>query len=192
MRPISVLMKFAILALGLALAAMLVPKAHAIDLEPQHFVVGNQFGSWMMPVVTPPKGWQVDDDWTHQYERLVMFENGDRSRLKPIMYLRAHVTGDMPLEEYIQGAQEKWQQQVKGAKISPLPDIERAGKPPIKLFLYENPGAPDLAFEFTAFAKDVDSKDPKSVVYLQAVVSAPNRETLEAAKPALMELLGNL
>lgn len=148
---------------------------------------------WHQAVVAPPRGWIVDDSRTQSSQALVMFENGDDSRDKPFMYVRTHNGDkDLELDTYIRGAQERWRKVVPSSSIEPLADVERAGKPTLKVFLYKNPSVPDQAFELTAFMKDVDSAHPQNTFFFQAVLAAPTLEELERAKPAFYDLLGRL
>ncbi len=148
---------------------------------------------WHKAVVAPPKGWIEDEAWTVRYQRLTLFENGDKSSEKPLMYLRAHI-GDksLALEDYIKVAQKRWQEELENASIEALPDFERKGKPAFKVYLYKNPAVPDQAFELTAFTKDTDAEHPQETYFFQAVLSSPDKEELERTKAAFYELLSNL
>lgn len=179
-------------ASAIVLASLAISGASAIELEARHYIVGNQMGAWYKPVVEPPAGWTVDEQWTEQYERLVLFENGDKSKDKPFMYVRAHVTDDMSLDDYVKGAQDRWLEKLETSVIEPEPAIERPGKPAVKMYLYKNPSQPEQAFEYTAFIKDTDSKNPKAVVFLQVVMAAGTMESLQKARPAFLELLSKL
>lgn len=151
---------------------------------------------WHKASVSPPKGWREDEAWTQRYKALVMFPSGDKSRSKPMMYVRAH-HGDreLKIEDYIGTAQQRWKQRVPDSTIAAQPDVERAGKPTLKVFLYKNPSIPEQAFELTAFMKDISNAPNTSqadMYFFQAVLVAPNAKELEKAKPAFYELLGRL
>lgn len=188
----TIITKFAVLASALVLLALRTSLAPAVELEPGYYVDGNQFSAWYKPLVKPPTGWIENEEWTQRYERLVLFENGDMSRDKPIMYVRAHLADDMPLDLYIKGAQKGWLKRLKDSTVEPLPDLERPGKPLIKMFLYKNPSQADQAFELTAFVKDCDTKKPANTVFLQVVMAAPSMAEIERARPAFLELLHSL
>jgi hypothetical protein len=148
---------------------------------------------WHKAVVVPPKGWVEDEAWTQRYKALVLFRNGDKSRSKPVMYVRAHSGDkDLALEKYIAVAQERWSKKVPDSVIEPLTDFERAGKQGLKVFLYKNPSQPEQAFELTAFMKDVDESHPQQTYFFQVVLASPTMQALDDAKPAFYELLGNL
>ncbi len=153
----------------------------------------KQLCVWQKAVVAPPKGWIEDEAWTQRYQRLTLFENGDKSAEKPVIYLRAH-RGDksLALEDYIKVAQKRWQENLENSSIEVLPDFERKGKPAFKVYLYKNPAVPDQAFELTAFTKDTDAEHPQETYFFQAVLSSPSKEELERTKAAFHELLGNL
>ncbi len=178
--------------LAAALLALAAAGTSAAELEAQYFVQGNHIQAWYKSLVKPPRGWVENREWTERYERLVLFEGGDMSQEKPFMYVRAHPADDRPLEDYISQAQAGWLAKLKDTTIEPLPDLERTGKPVIKLFLYRNPSQPDQAFELTAFMKDVPAKPSEPPIYFQVVLAAPKMEELERVRPAFMELLGNL
>jgi hypothetical protein len=148
---------------------------------------------WHKAVVSPPKGWIEDTAWTQRYRAAVFFQNGDKARNKPLMYVRAH-NGDkeQDLEGYIRVAQERWAKRLPDSTIEPLADVERGAKPTFKIFLYRNPSQPEQAFELTAFMKDVDDAHQGQTYFFQVVLAAPSLTVLENAKPAFFELLGNL
>lgn len=145
---------------------------------------------WHKAVVTPPKGWIEDEAWTMRYQTVVLFENGDKSTAKPVMYLRTH-HGDaaLSLEKYISTAQERWLKGLPDSTIEPLADFERKGQPSFKVFLYKNPSQADQAFELTAFMKGVDSAHPDQTYFFQIVLSSPSVRELERTKSAFYELL---
>jgi hypothetical protein len=148
---------------------------------------------WHKAIVTPPKGWLEDEGWTARYQRLTLFENGDKSSSKPLIYLRAH-RGDsaLVLEDYIRVAQKRWKESAEKSSIEVLPDFVRKGKPAFKVYLYKNPAVPDQAFELTAFTKDADADHPQETYFFQAVLSSPSMEEVERTKAAFYELLSNL
>lgn len=148
---------------------------------------------WHKAVVAPPKGWAEDESWTQRYKAVVMFPNGDKSRSKPVMYVRAHAGDkDLSIDTYVRVAQERWQKKVTDNTIEPLADLPRAGKPTFKVYLYKNPSQPDQAFELTAFMKDTDNAHPEQPYFFQVVLSAPNKVLLDKAKAAFYDVLGRL
>ena len=89
----------------------------------------KQVCSWREAVVMPPKGWIEDEGWTRHYQALVLFENGDKSVKKPVMFLRAHNgDGELTLEEYIGVTQDRLKKRAGDTSIEPLPDFKRAGQ----------------------------------------------------------------
>jgi len=153
----------------------------------------NKICFWHKAVVTPPKGWIEDEAWTKRYQAVVLFESGDKSKEKPVMYLRTHSgDGTLSLDRYISVAQERWLKQVPDSSIVPLADFERNGQPSFKIFLYKNPSQPDQAFELTAFMKGVDPAHPDQTYFFQIVLSSPSMKELERTKPAFYELLAKI
>ena len=152
----------------------------------------RQLCFWLQAVVEPPRGWIEDKAWTRRYKAIMLFEHGDKSKKKPVMYLRTQKgDGAMSLEHYIRGAQERWKKTVPDNSIEQLEDFAQPGKPAFKVYLYKNPSRPHVAFELTAFTKDADAAHPEDIFFFQAVLSSPSMEELERTKPAFYELLAN-
>lgn len=153
----------------------------------------NQMCPWVKTKAAPPAGWVEDKDWTHRYQAVFFFEGGDHSPKKPLIYVRTHLgEAGLGLDDYIKVAQSKWKAQHKDSKLDPQPDLKREGKPTFKVFLYRNPSVRDQAFELTAFTKDTDPSHGNSTYFQQAVLVAPTREAIEAARPIFEALLGRL
>jgi len=153
----------------------------------------KQICFWHKAVVAPPPGWIEDEDWTSRYQAMVLFENGDQSSDKPMMYLRAHAREKgLVLDKYVSAAQEHWQKAHPDCSIKPLADFERKDKPGFKVYLYKNPSQPEQAYELTAFTKDTDNVHPDQTYFFQAVLVSPSMDELERAKPAFYELLAKL
>lgn len=185
-------MPAAILVLSLA---ALPAGAFAAELNgfTEHCPEEKKICFWHKAVVKPPKGWVEDKDWSQRYKALVLFDRGDQSADKPIMYVRAHA-GDkeLALDDYVREAQARWKEHLADSSIEPLPDLVRAGQPPIKIYLYRNPSQPEQAFELTAFMKDVDAKHPGDTYFFQVVLASPSMDELDKAKPAFMDLINRL
>lgn len=151
---------------------------------------------WHKVVVAPPKGWQENQSWSERYRSLVLFPNGQTSRSHPMLYIRAHHgDAEQSLEAYIKTAQDRWKQRLPDSTIEPRSDLERTGKPTIKLFLYRNPSVPDQPFELTAFMKDNNSAagaNPKDMYFFQGVLVAPSMQELDKATPAFLDVLRRL
>lgn len=151
---------------------------------------------WHKAVVAPPTGWMENEPWTQRHRALTLLPNGENRRDLPLIYVRAH-HGDkeQDLASYISIAQERWKKRQPDSTIEPLPDLERAGKPTLKMFLYKNPSIPEQAFELTAFMKDNNSApdtNPADMYFFQAVLISPSMTELEKARPAFLELLRRL
>ncbi len=185
----------AVLAIATAASVLLLaPATEAAKLQGFAWMCQEkQLCHWHKAIVAPPKGWSEDESWTTRYKSMVMFPNGDKSRSKPVMYVRAHAgEADLPIENYASVAQVRWKKNLPDTTIEALPDFPRAGKPTIKVFLYKNPSQPDQAFELTAFLKDTDEANPKQHYFFQVVLSAPNRAQLDKAKSAFYDVLKRL
>lgn len=184
-----------VVVLATAAAFMLGPAAPASELDGIVKPCGpNQICAWFKTRAKPPKGWAIDEDWTTQYEAVVMFKGGDKSKTAPMMYVRTHMvqTDSQSVEDYAKGAQERWLEKVKDSIIEPQPDIARAGKAAFKVFLYKNPSVPEQAFELTAFTKDTDPAHENATYFQQVVLVAPSLKTLERARAAFEDLLKRL
>jgi hypothetical protein len=184
--------RFAILTFALGYAALSQASAAELKGYAETCPVTKQLCFWHQAVVEPPRGWIEDKAWTRRYKATMLFENGDKSQKKPVMYLRTHKgDGTMSLDHYIRGAQEGWKKTVPDNSIEQLEDFALPGKPAFKVYLYRNPSRPVMAFELTAFTKDVDAAYPEDTFFFQAVLSSPSMEELERTKPAFYELLAN-
>ena len=95
-----------------------------------------QICSWHQVVVPAPKGWIEDEAWTKRYRALTLFPNGDKSKSKPLIYVRTHY-GDktLSIEDDVAGAQEKWKKKMPDSTIEAQPDLVRTGKPTFKMVL---------------------------------------------------------
>jgi hypothetical protein len=179
-------------------AVFLPPGAAAAELKGYAWICGenegvNRICFWHKAAVTPPKGWIEDEAWTMRHQAVMLFENGDKSKAKPVMYVRTHNgDGALSLEHYITVAQERWLKRVPDCSIASLPNFERKDQPSFKIFLYKNPSQPEHAFELTAFMKDVDSAHPDETYFFQIVLSSPSMEELQRTKPAFYELLAKI
>jgi len=188
---------FGLVAMACGLGAD-VPNAHSATLKGFMWICGNdrdvkRMCWWHKAVFTPPPGWSEDLEWTNRYKSVVMFPNGNRSKSRPVMYVRAHAGDkDLALEHYIEVAQQRWKASVQDTTIAPLDDFAREGKPGFKVYLYKNPSHPEQAFELTAFMKDVDAAHPEQTYFFQVVLSSPSMKEVEKAKPAFFEVLNRL
>jgi hypothetical protein len=154
---------------------------------------GNKLCPEVFTKADPPKGWIEDESWTKKYRAKVMFEGGDHSRTKPIMYVRTHFgEKTLSLENYISVAQRDWKSDAPGTEIEPQADFVRNAKPAFKVYIYKNPTVADQQFELTAFTKDTDPSHGNATYFQQVVLSATTREELEHSRPAFEELLGKL
>ena len=183
---------FTIVATALGAALCPTTRSHAGDVEARYYIRGTTMKTWYKSRVRLPKNWIENQEWTERYERLVLFENGDMNSTKPVMYVRVHPSDDIALDVYIRTAQSRWKARLPDSRIAPQADVVRTGRPLIKVFLYENPSRPDQAFELTAFMKDRPAKPGTGPLFYQIVLAAPSVRELMRARPAFMELLGNL
>lgn len=174
-------------------AALIASPSAAARLQGYLEGCGQQMCPWFESKLEPPQGWEKADDWTRRYKAVFMFPGGDQSKDVPVMYVRAH-QGEpaLSLEEYIKGAQDKWKEKVGGAEITPLDDLEREGKPTLKVFFYRNPASEDQGYELTAFMKDTSPDYKDATFFFQIVLSSPSQAELDKAKAAFYEVLKGL
>src|SRR5262249_19724291 len=119
------LIRKARVVVALLSAAALSRAAVAAQLQGFVWICGEkqQLCYWHKVVVAGPKGWTEDEAWTMRYKAKVMFPNGDKSKSKPVMYVRAHHgEKDLGLDKYVAVAQERWKKRLPDSTIEALPD----------------------------------------------------------------------
>lgn len=173
--------------------AVMAGQAVASELDGILIPCGKKMCPWVKTKAEPPKGWVEDKEWTERYQSVFFFENGDHDLTKPVIYVRSHLgEAKLSLEDYVKDAQSKWKGAHKRTSIEPQADVARDGKPTFKVFLYKNPDVKEQAFELTAFTKDTDPSHGNATYFQQAVLVAPSKKAIDAARPAFEELLGRL
>jgi len=154
---------------------------------------GQKLCAWYRADVAPPKGWVEDKEFGGAHFITALLP--DQPKLgpeAPLIYIQVGLHQDhQTLEENIAQNQGIWRKSEPKAKITPLPDAPRGGgKPPFKVFLYENPTHPKQAFELTAFAAE---PQPDGSHYIITVVdTASNRKAIDASREAFLAVLGGL
>jgi hypothetical protein len=172
-------------------AALLASSAAAASAAPigRHMEeCGGKLCPWFEATVVAPKGWRLDKAQTST-NRIAIF-TPTQAIEKSLIYIKTtYDPAGQSLTDFVDTAQKRWLATDSLAGIEQLAEMKREGKPPILLYLYTNPSRPRQAFELTAFVKDMDPAQRDQYFFFQAVLLAPTKEAVEAAKSAFLELL---
>lgn len=180
-------------AAAMMLLAVSAAPGHATRIQGHLVDCGGKMCPWFQAIVDAPKGWGLDKDESLRHRVAIYFPEGPDDPAKGVMYIKAAREWEkQPLDGFIAGAQEEWLKVNPTSKVERLEDVRRDGKPAIQLYLYRNPSQPRQAFELTAFVKISDNSYQEANYFLQAVLSAPSMQAIDAARPAFMELLQRL
>ncbi len=168
-----------------ALAAALLAGAPNASAEVQKFVAycNGQLCPYYQLVLTPPDGWVIDKEATAQNKIQMIVPKGmDFGNAPALIYVQVFLHRDkqQPLEDFARVSNERWLAGVKGARITPLPPVERAnGKPAFLRFAFENPNNKQQAYEVGAFGIDADNDGNEFV--LDVVMSGRAQKDLDRA-----------
>lgn len=172
--------------LQIALATTLVVGG-AARAEVQKFLnpcPGQQLCPSFRLVMTPPDGWVLDVQATRENNVQMLVPKGKTfTNAEPLMYVQVFYRRDrqQTLADFARVSNERWIAENASAKIAPLAAVARDnGKDGFLRFAFENPKAPQQAFELGAFGID-DDKDGNQFV-LDVVMSASSKKALDRAE----------
>ncbi len=179
--------------IGTALVSALLACAGPAHAEVQKFI--NKCGDKLCPYyqigLTPPAGWVLDARATWHNKVQMMVPQGTTFNTAPaLIYVQVfyHRDKQQSLAEFARVSNERWRAQVKDAKITELPAVERAnGKPGYLRFAFENPSKKEQAYELGAFGIDSD-KDGNEFV-LDVVLTGADKAALDRAEKAYVAFL---
>ncbi len=135
-------------------------------------------------VLTPPKGWVIDQEATKKYNVQIIVPKGKNFATAPaLIYVQVfyHANKQQPLADFASISNGRWRAAVKDAKVSELPAVERAnGKPGYLRFIFENPSKAQQRYEIGAFGIDSD-KDGNEFI-LDIVMTGADKNALNRAE----------
>ncbi len=171
--------------LAAALAGVLTIGAAGARAEVQKFLnyCNGQLCPYFQLVLTPPDGWVIDKEATARNKiQMIVPKGKDFGTAPALIYVQVffHRDKQQPLEDFAKVSNERWLASVSGAKITPLPPVERAnGKPGFLRFAFENPNNKHQAYEVGAFGIDNDNDGNEFV--LDVVMTGRAKQDLDRA-----------
>jgi hypothetical protein len=135
-------------------------------------------------VLTPPSGWEIDEQATKENNVQVIVPKGsDFSNAPALIYVQVfyHPDKKQTLEDFAKVSNARWQAEEKNAKITALATVPRAnGKPGFLRFAFDNPDKPQQAYEVGAFGIDNDGDGNEFV--LDVVMTGAEKAALAKAE----------
>jgi hypothetical protein len=174
-----------------ALAALGLLAAVPASAEIEKFMIhcDGKLCAFFRASVQIPDGWVEDKEATDYFKVVMLLPKGlefDKAPAK--IYAAARYNRDKrPVGDFVPDAIRDWQSRAKSAKITPLADLPRAGKPPFIRHAFESPSLSEQGYELSAATTDMDKDGNQFVVTI--VLSANSRAALKAAEPAYLSIL---
>ncbi len=139
--------------------------------------------------VTVPDGWVEDKEATNYFKAVFMLPSGMSFDDAPAkIYAIAVVNREKkPISVFLPDTIKDWKSRAKGAKVTRLDDLPRAGKPAFIRHQFEAPRLKEQGFELQAATTDGDKDGNEFIVTI--TVSANSREALKKAEPAYRAIL---
>ncbi len=167
--------------------------SHGDEIKKMAKSCENKICFWFQTQVKPPNGWVVDADASR--ENLVTILLPDKKKLTfddPMIYVQTAYRPDaMSFDDMVAKDLENLRKgATPRAKITPIGEAARAGKPPFKLFLFENPDAPRQAVEKIAY--ELETLPNGERYYLTVVDTAANRRAIDGSEGAYTQVLSGL
>ena len=169
-----------------AIAFALLACSGAARAEVQKFIIdcGGKLCPRYQINLTPPQGWVLDARATwHNKIQMMVPKGTDFASAPALIYVQVfyHRDKSQTLADFARVSNDHWRAQVKDAKITELPAVDRAnGKPGFLRFAFENPSKAQQAYELGAFGIDND-KDGNEFV-LDVVMTGADKAALERAE----------
>lgn len=170
---------------GPILAAVIALCATSAHAEVKKFMrqCSGQLCPYYEIVLTPPEKWTEDKAATKANQVQVIVPRGKTfGNADALIYVKVSSRNQkQPLSEFIRVSQERWRQSVPDTRISALPAISRGnGKDAFESFRYENPSAPQQAFEVVSFGLDSDTDGNE--FFVMVVLTGHSKKALEQAE----------
>jgi hypothetical protein len=139
--------------------------------------------------VTAPDGWVEDKEATNYFKAVFMLPSGksfDDAQAK-IYAIAVFNREKKPISVFLPDTIKDLKSRSKGAKVTRLEDLSRAGKPAFIRHQFEAPRLKEQGFELQAVTTDGDKDGNEFIVTI--TVSANSREALKKAEPAYRAVL---
>ncbi len=134
-------------------------------------------------IMTPPDGWVLDKKATAQNKvQMIVPKGKDFASAPALIYVQVfyHRDKQQSLEDFAKASNERSLANVSGAKITPLPAVERANaKPGFLRFAFENPNNKQQAYEIGAFG--IDNNNDGNEFVLDVVMTGRSKKDLDRA-----------
>jgi hypothetical protein len=154
----------------LAIALFVVAGAARADVEKFMSNCDGKLCPYFQLALTPPDGWVVEQEATNKNRVQILVPKGKNFGNAPaLIYVQVffHRDKQQSLVNFAEVSNDRWRANVKGAKISALPEVKRAnGKPGF--------------LRFGAFGTDGD-KDGNEFI-LDVVMTGLNKAAVDAAE----------
>jgi hypothetical protein len=137
-----------------------------------------------------PEGWQDDEAASRRNNVTMLIPKGTTfGSAEAIIYVAVRVNTDKEsLSTLVAREQEGWKKRVPDATITRLPDVARGDdKGAFVQYRYEAPSLKSQGFERVATTTDTDKDGNDFMVAI--VVTALNKQALDAAEPAFLSIL---
>ncbi len=142
-------------------------------------------------VVAVPDGWVEDKAATRHFDAVIILQKGVafNDSQATIYAVARYNPKKQPLSDFVTEAFEELRSVAKDGKITVLPDLARAaGQPAFKRHSFEAPSQKEQGYELHAVTMDSDENNNQFVVTI--TLSANSKDTLKAAEPAYLAVLG--
>ncbi len=167
-----------------AIALFVVAGAAQADVEKFMSNCDGKLCPYFQLALTPPDGWVVEQEATNKNRIQILVPKGRNFGNAPaLIYVQVffHRDKKQSLANFAEVSNDRWRANVKGAKISALPEVKRAnGKPGFLRFAFENPTKAQQSYEMGAFGTDGD-KDGNEFI-LDVVMTGLNKAAVDAVE----------
>jgi len=138
-----------------------------------------------------PDGWAVDEAATKANDAQMIVPKGKTYASAPaLIYVQVfyHRDKQQSLADFAKNSNDRWLNEAKNAKITPLPDVVRDnGKPGFLRFAFQNPNNPQQAYELGAFGIDGDNDGNEFV--LDVVITGSAKAAIDRAEKDYLAFL---
>jgi hypothetical protein len=183
-----------LLAIAALSALSAAPTSAQAEIKKMMASYPGKLCAWFQSTVTPPKGWAVDDEAGKTNLVTILLPHKPKLTFSdPMIYVQTAYRPDATAFDDIVASDLSILRKTSSAraKITPVGEAARSGgKPPFKLFLFENPDKPKQAVEKIAYGVEKLANGER--YYLTVVDTAADRHAIEDSSAAYLEVLAGL